>query len=58
MTPEVKQCPFCGGNPESRHVSIGGYEKAYEVRCHDCGVGTDYEEKEQAAIGVWNRRVL
>ena len=54
---EIKQCPFCGGKAEVNHVSLGGYETGYDVRCPDCGCGTDYCDKRQQAIDAWNRRV-
>ena len=53
---ELKPCPFCGGQAELRIVGIGGYKTAYEVRCLNCGVGTDYDEDKQSVIDVWNTR--
>jgi len=53
---ELKPCPFCGYHAELRIVGIGGYKTAHEVRCPNCGVGTDYDEDKQGVIDVWNTR--
>ena len=52
----LKTCPFCGGKAEVNHVSLGGYETGYDVRCPDCGCGTDYCEEKQDAVNAWNKR--
>lgn len=54
---ELKPCPFCGGKAEVNHVSLGGYQTGYDVRCPDCGCGTDYAEEKQEVITAWNTRI-
>lgn len=53
---DLKPCPFCDGEAEVNYVDLGGYEDGYEVRCPDCGCGTDYFYTKQEAIEAWNRR--
>lgn len=57
--PDLKPCPFCGGNPTLRYSLVG--KDAY-VKCYGCEVATtmykgiDREGSEQAAVIAWNRR--
>lgn len=56
MTPELKPCPFCGGEP---FVYISG-NKSYgyfkEVICPQCHCQT-HRLRGEEAVEVWNRRV-
>ena len=63
--PELKPCPFCGGEAEFVSGSYNDVNFAY-VRCTDCSAQTCYdsdhddmtfEEMEAAAVSDWNRRV-
>lgn len=56
----LKDCPFCGGEPE--RISTGGCgqntwrKKEYGIRCK-CGIETPWFERESSAVKFWNRRV-
>ena len=60
-TPDLKPCPFCGGE-----VFIGIWEepwnqKKYHITCFNehCYIrpGTDYHRDKEVVIEEWNRRV-
>jgi len=66
---EIKSCPFCGGIPEFKAVSVYfGPESinGFEIVCK-CGVKTinkiyDYdgkteEELKQKLLNIWNNRI-
>lgn len=50
MEPELKPCPFCGGEAEIRGVTI------FWVQCKDCHVETLAEDDEETVIKTWKRR--
>ena len=67
--PELKPCPFCGGEPEITEVidrtprnleAVG-----FGVKCDQCGIivakidcgVTDWFETDEEAAKAWNRRV-
>ena len=64
---ELKQCPFCGGNPSireflMRHVLVKDKD-AIEIHCQRCGASTrsfecsvNYSAR-QLAINAWNNRI-
>lgn len=51
MTPELKPCPFCGGE-----AVIDG-EMYYWVRCKHCKVETRGVNNKVIARNIWNNRV-
>ena len=51
MEPELKPCPFCGGEAELMGVTI------FWVQCRSCHVETLAVDHEEAAVKAWNRRV-
>lgn len=51
----IRECPFCGGTPELNYKNFWG-EWLWEIRCPECGVGTDGEETDDGCIAVWNKR--
>ena len=59
-TPDLKPCPFCGGEATLMY-SLNGKESY--VKCYGCEVSTtmykgiDQENSEKAAVMAWNRRV-
>lgn len=53
-TPELKPCPFCGG--EARAFTAGGADWASEVQCRECNASSECHETPEDAAEVWNRR--
>ena len=51
VMPELKACPFCGGDAE-----VYEEEEWFYVRCFDCWAQTDGIDTEIGAIDAWNRR--
>lgn len=50
--PELKRCPFCGGE-----ATIGDYgDGAYKAYCEKCFIGTGFMSKEEA-VDKWNKRL-
>ena len=52
----IRECPFCGRTPEL-DLYNHCYDYLWEVRCPECGVGTDGDETADGCIAVWNKRV-
>lgn len=52
MSEELKPCPFCGGNAESRM-----YDNEWFVQCIQCFNSTAADHQQEAdAVAAWNRR--
>ena len=51
---ELKPCPFCGGEAETRKDSLG----TWKARCTKCSaeVGRYWFHTKNHAIEAWNRR--
>ena len=58
--PELKPCPFCGGEAKLQDTTYGNNISAYVVRCKniDCDIrpATSYFRLKKEAIERWNRR--
>ena len=68
--PELKLCPFCGGNPKvqtkSKTIIKGVPNRNYYVQCTRCGArgsrfiaedfNNDVKQTKLEAINAWNRR--
>ena len=59
MTEELKPCPFCGCDVNSRpwtyrHDPDGNMQY---IQCPWCGIRTPSMNNEYELISVWNRRV-
>ena len=46
----LKQCPFCGGQPIRKSLS-----GLYTIECAECGAYTPLSSSEGAAVNMWNR---
>ena len=55
MENELKPCPFCGNIPELE-VWNDGEDMNYKVNCTHCFCQTYYEDSEEEAVQMWNRR--
>ena len=52
--PELKECPFCGGEA----WLMDYFKRNYWVKCLKCGGQTMvFKENAERAITSWNRRV-
>lgn len=69
--PELKPCPFCGGEAHVVEGMYSSYQEGYAVRCRHCALtlgasgrlGECYEwsccyETEAEAIEAWNTRAV
>lgn len=54
-TPELKPCPFCGGEAELLTEEDRYY--SHLVVCTKCGVRTMGEHIKAIAVAYWNRRM-
>lgn len=62
MSKELKQCPFCGGDPELQFrekLIRNNFEKFVTIKCSMCGAGTKLFQNKNLdkAKTAWNRRV-
>ena len=63
MKHELKNCPFCGGEPrvEAKSGTHGTACKSRYFRgrvvCKGCGASTDTKKSPDAMARAWNRRV-
>ena len=53
--PELKPCPFCGGEAEV-YTDEDDTQEWFYVRCSDCWAQTDGNDTEIGAIDAWNQR--
>lgn len=57
----LKQCPFCGGDPEYQYrgVVFNDKPKYVTIKCSMCGAGTKLFlcENVKKAETAWNRRI-
>ena len=61
IEPELKPCPFCGGEAETVKVGARNGSSWFKVTCSRCEDGrtdmyTDMYTGEDEAIAAWNRR--
>lgn len=54
--PELKPCPFCGGEAVVRAFTIS---RSFVVCCEDCPIGflVPYDSEEEA-VEAWNTRAV
>lgn len=57
----LKQCPFCGGDPEIQYRNryVGRNPEFVTIKCSMCGAGTKlfaYDNINKAKT-AWNRRI-
>ena len=56
VEPELKPCPFCGGEAQAKHTDGSfGHDHVW-VRCLHCPAQTMAMDTEVEAIAAWNRR--
>lgn len=56
ITPELKLCPFCGG--EAELLIVPGRMAKWVVRCAECCTNNGTFASDHDAIEAWNRRVF
>ena len=60
IEPELKPCPFCGGEAElvkAYRFGTGCSSSGFKVKCRGCEDGrTDIYTEEAEAVAAWNRR--
>ena len=60
QTSDLKPCPFCGGEADSKRVLVAFEGAQRWVGCEKCGFyrrqTNDSKESQDAAIAAWNRR--
>ena len=54
--PNLKKCPFCGGEAFVSKTTETTLPIMYAVVCKACYAGTNRKTKEIQAIEAWNRR--
>lgn len=56
-SPELKPCPFCGGNAVCVDRTIPDKTKPrFSILCDSCKAATRWIDTEENAIAAWNRR--
>ncbi len=70
--PQLKPCPFCGGEAAIAELQHYGNMTACVIQCHNCGclaaatfcfvcedsrIAPDDEEVRAESIRLWNRRI-
>ena len=55
---ELKPCPFCGGEAETRTFTMGRFKKRkfVYVECSVCGNRTSVDYETHHVEKAWNRR--
>lgn len=62
MSEETKKllpCPFCGGEADLEHYTVGTWddpEDRYEVDCTRCNASIESQSTEAEAVEAWNKR--
>ncbi len=51
--PNLKRCPFCGGEADIRAFSV---IIEYSISCTTCGIGTWDHETVEECVELWNKR--
>jgi len=58
MTPNLKPCPFCGGEAFIIEHKFYKLNSAFGVRCNECGSESrQFFDSPNEAAEAWNRRV-
>lgn len=52
-------CPFCGGEADLVHYTVGSWddpEEIFEVECTRCNASIEAQQTDHEAVEAWNRR--
>lgn len=55
--PELKPCPFCGGEPEFDDSFRSRVGKYYRIECRVCCMKSPLFTKKKETINYWNTRM-
>lgn len=58
LKPELKACPFCGGEGKLTPGRVPVLGSVYLVECSECGAKGPHGVLEEYAMGKWNDRVV
>jgi len=53
----LKECPFCGGEPEHLYYGKNDEFPGHAVQCTDCLIETQPHKTYVDCVEVWNNRV-
>lgn len=56
MNPELKLCPFCGGEAKLIKTMNSEFYDVWYCKCQKCYVKTNEELNKNVVIEKWNRR--
>ncbi len=58
MSEKLKECPFCGEDPDERKVvRVSNFEFRHTLECHNCGLAM-FDITEEGLIRTWNSRSI
>jgi len=53
---DIKNCPFCGGEPIKNEGKADNGAERYWISCRSCAAHGGWGKTETLAIGWWNMR--